>query len=601
MLVIDGTRARADVPVEETWDLSAIYRSRSDWEADIAAVRDDLPRLVALRGTLGEGAGRLLEAVRLEETISQRVGRIYTWAGLRKDQDNADAEAVADHDRATSLSVEAGQASAWIEPELLALPAGAVERYLADEPQLGQWRHALEQLLRLRAHVLNAEMETLLAAAGEIAVTPGNIFTMLNNADLEHGTIVDESGAEVPLTKGNYQRFLESRDRDVRRQAFEGMHAAYRAHQNTLATTYAASVKTDIFFARAHHYASALEASLYPNNIPVAVYDNLVATVNRRLSLLRRYIALRKRALGLETLRVYDLYVPIVEEVTADYAYERGVDIVLGAIGKLGEDYRSNLAAGLDSRWVDVYENKGKTSGAYSWGVHGVHPYILLNWSGRLDDVFTLAHEVGHAMHSFYTSANQPYTYGRYTLFLAEIASTTNELLLTDTLRHQTDDLAAQKHLINHALDSFRGALYRQTMFAEFERWAHERVEGGEALTPDALCAHYAGLCERYYGPDVEVDEHAAIEWARVPHFYRAYYVFQYATGISAAAAMAKAILTDGEPARQRYLRFLAGGSSRYSLDLLRDAGVDMTTPAPIDDALDMFEGLLSELEGLMA
>jgi oligoendopeptidase F len=292
--------------------------------------------------------------------------------------------------------------------------------------------------------------------------------------------------------------------------------------------------------------------------------------------------------------------VPIVEEVADEYAYERGVETVVGAVGQLGDDYRSSLAAGLDSRWVDVYENKGKTSGAYSWGVYGVHPFILLNWSGRLNDVFTLAHEVGHAMHSFYTSANQPYTYGRYTLFVAEVASTVNELILTDVLRKQTDDPATQMYLINHALEDFRATLYRQTMFAEFERWAHELVEAGGALTPDALSEQYSALCGRYYGPDVELDEHVAAEWGRIPHFYRAYYVFQYATGISAAASLSKAILTEGEPARQRYLRFLGSGNSNYSLDLLRDAGVDMTTPQPIEDALDVFEALLTELEKLM-
>ena len=597
---VDGTRARADVPADDSWDLSAIYHSRDDWVADLERVRAALPGLAAVQGTLASGPAQLLAIVRLEEEIGERVSRAFTWAGLHKDEDNANTAAVADYDRVLALSVEAGQAAAWIEPEVLALPEGTVERYLAEEPQLARWRHALESLLRLRAHVLNAEQEMLLAGAGELAAAPSNIFSMLNNADLEHGMIRDEDGNDVPLTKGNYARFMESRQRDVRRQAFEGMHAAYRQHRNTLAATYAASVKTDIFFARAHKYTSALDASLAPHNIPVTVYDNLVATVNARLPLLHRYIALRKRTLGLDTLRVYDLYVPIVEEVATGYDYEYGVETVLGAVGTLGDEYRSNLAAGLDSRWVDVYENKGKTSGAYSWGVYGVHPFILLNWAGRLDDVFTLAHEVGHAMHSFYTSAQQTYTYGRYTLFVAEVASTVNELILTDVLRKQTSDPAVQMYLINHALEDFRATLYRQTMFAEFERWAHELVEAGDALTPDALSEQYSALCGRYYGPDVELDENVAAEWGRIPHFYRAYYVYQYATGISAAASLSKALLTEGEPARQRYLRFLGSGSSNYSLDLLREAGVDMTTPKPIEDALDVFEGLLEELERLM-
>jgi oligoendopeptidase F len=598
---IDGTRARADVPADDSWDLGAIYRSREDWTADLERARAALPGLAALQGTLADSPAALLTVVRLEEDISERVSRVFTWAGLRKDEDNTNTEAVGDYDRVVALGVEAGQAAAWIEPEVLALPDGTIERYLTQEPELERWRHALESLLRLRAHVLSADQEMLLAGAGELAAAPNNIFTMLNNADIDHGTLRDEDGNEVALTKSNYGRFMESRDRDVRRQAFEGMHAAYRQHRNTLAATYAASVKTDIFFARTHKYASALDASLAPNNIPVAVYDNLVATVNARLPLLHRYIALRKRVLGLDKLRVYDLYVPMVDEVATEYGYEQAVETVLGAVGQLGDDYRSNLAAGLDSRWVDVYENKGKTSGAYSWGVYGVHPFILLNWAGRLNDVFTLAHEVGHAMHSYYTSANQPYTYGRYTLFVAEVASTVNELILTDVLRKQTDDRATQMYLINHAMEDFRATLYRQTMFAEFERWAHELVEAGGALTPEALGEQYRALCGRYYGPDVELDENVAAEWGRIPHFYRAYYVYQYATGISAAASLSKALLNEGEPARQRYLRFLGSGSSNYSLDLLRDAGVDMTTPQPIEDALDVFEALLSELERLMA
>ena len=600
-MVVDELRTRLDVPVDETWDLSAIYPNREAWEAAIEETRADLPKLTALQGTLGDGPDRLLEGLRLEDSIGERLMRVYSYAGLKKDEDNTNAQAVADHDRALGLSVEAGQAAAFFEPELLSLPDGTVERYLNEEPGLAQYRHALENLLRQREHVLSAEQERLLASAGEVLMAPGQIFTMLNNADLEYGTIEDEDGNSITLTKGNYLRLMESRDRAVRKAAFEGMHSAYLSHRNTLATTFASSVKTDIFEARTRNYGSALEASLSSNNIPVAVYDNLIETVNRKLELLHRYIGLRKRVLGLDQLEVYDLYVPIVPEIEGEYTYERGVELVMSALGPLGDDYRQALAAGFDSRWVDVYENKGKTSGAYSWGVYGVHPFMLLNWSSRLNDVFTLGHEVGHAMHSWYTSASQPYTYGRYTLFVAEVASTVNELLMTDAMRRETNDPATQKYLINHALEDFRSTLFRQTMFAEFERWAHARVEAGEALTPDALSEQYAELCGRYYGPDVTVGEHTAIEWARIPHFYRGFYVYQYATGLSAAAALSKMLIEEGAPARERYLRFLSSGSSNYSLDLLREAGVDMTTPEPIEKALDVFEGLLNELEHLMA
>lgn len=593
-------RVRAELPVEDTWDLTAIFPNVAAWDAAIAGVRADLPKLGAMQGTIGEGPGRLLDVLRLQDSIGERLGRIFAFAGLKKDEDNANTDAVAAYDRVVGLSVEASQATAWVEPEILALPDDAVERYLTEEPELAHYRHALEDLLRQRAHVLSAETERLLASTGEMAMAPGQIFTMLNNADITHGTIRDEDGNEVELTKGNYQVFMESRDRSVRQAAFEGLHDAYLAHRNTLATTYSSSVKTDIFFARERNYPSALEAAMQPHNIPVAVYDNLVATVHAKLPLLHRYISLRKKALGLEQLEAFDLYVPIVPEVESAQTYEQGVETVLRTLAPLGDDYGSVLAGAFDSRWVDVYENKGKSSGAYSWGVYGVHPFMLLNWAGRLDDVFTLAHEVGHAMHSHYSSATQPYTYSHYTLFVAEVASTVNELLMTEALRRETDDRAVQLYLVNHALEDFRSTIYRQTLFAEFERWAHEHAEAGNALTPDALTQAYADLCARYYGPDVNVSEHWSVEWARIPHFYRAFYVYQYATGMSAAAAIARMIQQEGAPAVQRYRQFLAGGSSKYSLELLKDAGVDMTTPTPIEQALDTFGALVDELERLM-
>jgi oligoendopeptidase F len=595
-----GTWARSEVPTEETWDLSAIYPDGSAWEADLQAIREQVPDLVALRGTLVDGAGQLLTALQLEEAIGERASRAFSYAGLKRDQDNTDTQAQADYDKVVVLSVEVGSASAFLEPEILALPEGRVEEYLSTEPQLEKYRHSLESLLRQREHVLDADTEMLLASAGELAMGPDTIFSMLNDADLQYGTIKNEQGEDVTLTKANYQRFMESRDRSVRKAAFETLHAAYKSHRNTLAATYAASVKTDVFFARTRNYPSSLEASISPNNIPIDVYDALVETVNRHLPVLHRYAALRKKMLGLDKLGVYDLYVPIVPEVDREYAYEDAVETVLTSLAPLGDDYVEALGSGLKSRWVDIYENKGKTSGAYSWGVYGVHPFMLLNWSHQLRDVFTLAHEVGHAMHSHYTSAAQPYAYGRYTLFVAEVASTVNELILTNYLRSQTDDKALDMYLVNNALDDFRGTLFRQTMFAEFERWAHEQVEAGEALTPDALSEKYAELCRRYYGPDVEVDDFVAIEWSRIPHFYRAYYVYQYATGISAAAALSRQILDEGEPARERYRTFLSGGSSKYSLDLLKDAGVDMTAPEPIEQAMQVFEALLTELEGLI-
>lgn len=598
--VQDGTRPRAEVPEEDTWDLTHIYPSRDEWEADIGRIREMTPELAGLKGTLSEGPEKLLRALQLEEQIGERLIKVYAYAALANDQDTSDPVTQAMEDRARVLHVEVSGQTAFLEPEIIALPEGTVEHYLEQEPELGIYRHALDSLLRQRDHVLDSETEALLANAGEVFGAPGTIFGMLNDADMYYGEITNEEGEKVTLTKANYQRFMESRKRDVRKEAFETLHSAYQRHRNTLASTYASSVKADVFLARTRKYKSALEASLEPKNIPIAVYDALVESVNAHLPLLHRYIALRKRMLGLDKLGAYDLYVPIVPEVDVEYDYHQAVDEVLEGLSPLGDDYTEDLGKGLRARWVDIYENQGKRSGAYSFGVYGVHPYILLNWSATLRDVYTLAHEAGHAMHSFYTSQAQPYVYGNYTLFVAEVASTVNEMLLTDAMRKKTDDPAIQAYLINLVLEEFRGTLYRQTMFAEFERWAHERVESGEALTADSMSEHYAELARRYYGPDVEVDDTVAIEWARIPHFYRAYYVYQYATGISAAAALAKQILEEGQPARERYRTFLSGGSSKYSLDLLRDAGVDMTTPEPVEQALSLFGEWLTELERVL-
>lgn len=596
-----GTRPRSDVPPEDTWDLTSLFPNREAWEAGIASVEELASSLAGMRGTLGGDAETLLRALDLEERTGEQILQVYAWAALKKDQDTADSSAQADSDRATRLFVEVGSKLAFIEPELLALPEGMIEQYLDENEDLGKYRHALETMLRQRDHVLDTETETLLASAGEIFSAPGTIFGMLNDADMEYGEIENEQGESVTLTKANYQRYIESRNRDVRRAAFSAMHSAYQRQRNTIAATYSSSVKSDVFMAKTRCYESALDAALKPKNIPESVYDALVETVNAHLPLLHRYVELRKRVLGLDEVGAYDLYVPIVPEVEDEFEYESALGMVLESLGPLGDDYVQDLGAGFDSRWIDVYENKGKRSGAYSFGVHGVHPYILLNWSSKLRDVFTLAHEAGHAMHSFYTSQAQPYVYSNYTIFVAEVASTVNEILLTEKLRAQSGDPKLDMYLINHSLEDLRATVYRQTMFAEFERWAHEQVEGGEALTADALSEHYAELVGRYYGPNIDVDDLVAVEWARIPHFYRAFYVYQYATGISAAAALAKQILEEGEPARQRYRTFLAGGSSKDSLDLLRDAGVDMASPEPVTQALELFETWLDELEQLMA
>ncbi|HEX6818085.1 MAG TPA: oligoendopeptidase F, partial [Ktedonobacterales bacterium] len=389
-------------------------------------------------------------------------------------------------------------------------------------------------------------------------------------------------------------------DRGVRQAAFEAMMGTYRGFRNTLGATYAAQVKTDIFFARARHYSTAVEAALEPNNIPVSVYENLVATVGANLDKLHRYLALRKRVLGVEQLRMYDLYVPLVKEVDFTIPFEQAKEQVASALGPLGTEYVSALRTGFGSRWIDVYENQGKRSGAYSWGSYGTNPFVLLNYQDKIDSLFTLAHEMGHSMHSFFSWRTQPFPYAGYTLFVAEVASTLNEALLTHFMLHDTQDKALKQYVINHALETFRGTLYRQTLFAEFELEAHRRAEAGEALTPELLSSVFRQLNDKYYGPVVDVDEQIAIEWARIPHFYSSFYVYQYATGISASSALAKQILAEGEPAVQRYLRFLRSGSSDYSINLLRDAGVDLSSPKPVQEALDTFAGYLDDFEKLL-
>jgi oligoendopeptidase F len=425
---------------------------------------------------------------------------------------------------------------------------------------------------------------------------------MLNYADMKLPIVHDEEGAEAPLTQGNYvPRFLESQKQEVRKEAFDAMLGAYQSYSNTLAATLSGQVKRDIFYARAHHYSSALESALDPNNIPVSVYDNLITTVGENLPKLHRYLALRKRLLGVEQLHMYDLYVPMVREVEYRVGYAEAQEQVARAVEPLGADYVEALRKGFASRWVDVYENEGKRSGAYSSGAYGTTPFVLLNYQESLDSMFTVAHEMGHSMHSYYTWKSQPFVYGNYTLFVAEVASTLNEALLTHyLLQEHAGDRNLRMYVINHALENFRATLYRQTLFAEFERDIHAQVEAGEALTADSLSASYKALNEKYYGAEVEVDDPISIEWARIPHFYYNFYVYQYATGISASAALASQILREGESAVQRYRRFLASGSSDYSINLLRDAGVDLSTPTPVQQALDTFAQYLDDLERLL-
>ena len=593
-------KKREEIPVEFTWNLESVFPTNGDWERDYQALQQRLPELEALAGTLAQSGQALLAVLQKRDEIYEELERLYVYASMHKDEDTTNSTYQGMADRAVQLYVRTSTVSSYIEPEILALPQATLDRFVKETPGLAIYGQQLHDLNRKRAHIRSAEIEAVLAAAGEMAEGPGSVFTMIDNADLKLPTIKDEEGEEVELTKGNYQLFIRSTNRQVRKDAFEGLHNTFLKQRNTIASTLAAQVKADIFYTAQRKYSSCREQALARYNIPVSVYDNLVETVSERIPLLNRYLKLRKRVLQLDQLHMYDLYVPIVEETREEISYQQACDTVVKALEPLGETYKSVLKQGLAQRWIDVYETHGKRGGAYSGGAYGTQPFILLNYQNNRDSMYTLAHELGHSMHSYHTRKYQPYQYGDYTIFVAEVASTLNEGLLTEHLLKTTSDRALRLAILNHSLEGFRGTLFRQTMFAEFEQQIHNRAEHGEPLTADTLSALYHALNEKYYGGETFIDELIDIEWARIPHFYSSFYVYQYSTGISAASALIQQILHEGKPAVERYLKFLSSGSSDYSIELLKRAGVDMTSPQPVQQALQLFESHLSQMEDLM-
>ncbi|CAB3394947.1 oligoendopeptidase F [Kyrpidia spormannii] len=590
-------RSRAEIPVEDTWKLEDLYPDDQAWEREFQDVQSRLGEVEAFRGRVLESAETLLAVLRLEDDLSLKLERLYAYSHMRKDEDTTNSTYLALADRAQGLAARLAGAFSFVVPEILAGDVGVVQGYIDSHSDLALYRHKLDDILRRKPHVLSAAEEAILAQVSEIAQGPTTIFSMVDDADLRLPTIRDEQGQEVELTKGRYSQFLESQDRRVRQDAFTAFYAAYKERLNTLSATYHASVKKDVFYARVRKYGSSLEAALDDDRVPVEVYDNLIAAVHEFLPALHRYLRLRKKVLGLNDLHMYDLYVPLVPEIHREVSFDEAKKTVLEGLAPMGEEYLGVMRDAFASRWVDVHENRGKRGGAYSWGAYGTHPYVLLNWQPNIDNVFTLAHEMGHAMHSHYTYAHQPYVYGGYSIFVAEVASTCNESLLLHHLLKNTPDEAMRRYLLNHHLEQFRTTVFRQVMFAEFEKLTHEAVEAGHALTSDWMCDTYRRLNETYYGAEAVIDEQIAWEWARIPHFYTAFYVYKYATGFSAATALSRRILEEGEPAVRRYLDFLSAGSSDYPLEVLAKAGVDMRSPEPVRQALQVFEETVAELE----
>ncbi|OIK08562.1 oligoendopeptidase F [Bacillus sp. MUM 13] len=592
---------RSEVEAEQTWKLEDIFATEEDWEAAYETVKEELKKADAFKGTLGESANKLFAALQFQDKVFEKLGQVYAYSHMRYDQDTTNSFYQGMDDRAKTLYAQAGSAFSFIVPELLSLDEGKVEQFLKESEELKLYEHSLEEINLQRPHVLSAEQEALLAQAAEVFDASSNTFGMLNNADLTFPVIKDEEGNEVEITHGRYIRFLESEDRRVREDAFKGVYSTYDKFKNTFSSTLSGQVKAQNFTAKARNYDSARHAALSNNNIPESVYDNLVQTVNEHLPLLHRYIDLRKKVLGLDELHMYDLFTPLVKEVKMEVSYEEAKEYVLKGLQPLGEEYLAVLKEGFENRWVDVQENKGKRSGAYSSGAYGTNPYILMNWQNNVNNLFTLAHEFGHSVHSYYTRKMQPYPYGNYSIFVAEVASTCNENLLNDYLLKTIDDEKKRIYLLNHYLEGFRGTLFRQTMFAEFEHIIHTKAQNGEALTADMLTKEYYDLNKKYFGDNIVIDEEIGLEWARIPHFYYNYYVYQYATGISAATALSKQILEEGKPAVDRYIAFLQSGSSDYPIEVLKKAGVDMTQAEPVREALKVFEEKLNELESLLS
>ena len=591
---------REEVKVEDTWDLTDMYESNEAWEEELNKIEALITEIAGMEGTCLDTAKNLLTVLEKDAACAQKIELAYSYAERLFDQDQKNTKHQSMSAKIMSVYAKYAASTAFISPEIIAASSELLEKYFKEVPELELYRKQIDEIIRMKPHRLSAEMEKLVALTAEMSQGPSDTYSIFNNADLTFPETEDENGEKVRLTHGRFISLLESSDKTVRKNAFEKYYATYEQFLNTLANIYNNQVKQQIFHATARKYNSTLEAAVDENNVSPDVYKNLVATINENLDKMHHYVKLRKKCLGVDELHMYDIYTPMIPDMAKEIPFEEAKETVLKALAPLGEEYVAKVKEGFENRWIDIYENQGKRSGAYSAGSYGAHPYVLLNYNGTLDDMFTIAHEMGHAMHSYYSNENQPYIYSQYKIFVAEVASTCNEILLMEYLLKNTTDKKERAYLLNHYLDSFKGTVFRQTQFAEFEMRTNAMVEAGESLNAENLNALYLELNKKYYGPDMISDKEISYEWARIPHFYYNFYVYQYATGFTSAVAIARSILAEGAPAVERYKKFLSGGCSDAPVELLKIAGVNLETPAPIQSALDVMGEILDEMESLI-
>ena len=597
---IEKLPLRGEISEADTWDLTTIFRSDEEFDVAFEQLSKRMKEVDTYQGTLKDGSQAFLAGLEFVLSMYREVETLYVYAHLKNDEDTKNATYQAIYGRAGALYTEVSEAVAWFEPEVLALSEECLAKYFQDEPKLSLYKHYIENMTSNREHILSGEMETLLAGAGEVLGAAGDIFNVLNNADLIFPIMEDEEGQKVQLSHGIYSQLLESTNKRVREEAFKGLYSVFKQFKNTFAMTLSTQVKSHNYQAKVRHYKSAREAALSSNKIPEAVYDTLLSVVEEHLPLLHRYVSLRKKLLKNEKLHMYDMYTPLLGEAPIRFSYEEAKEVSLLALAPLGDEYKAVVTEVFSKRWIDIYENQGKRSGAYSSGGFDTAPFILMNWHDSLDQMFTLVHEMGHSVHSYFSRNNQPFVYGDYSIFLAEIASTTNENILTEYLLRTQTNPRIRAFILNHYLDGFKGTVFRQTQFAQFEHFIHEEDAKGVPLTSEFLCEYYEKQNAKYYGASVERDEEIAYEWSRIPHFYYRYYVYQYATGFAAASALSEKLVGEEAGALDKYLTYLKSGSSDYPMEVMKKAGVDMTKKEYLVAAMKQFEKRLEELEKLM-